>query len=165
MLPSNLLQPVPMTSLGGLNCHVYTGGSHEITLVQNRLDQFGRDYTVEADGEKSTIIDAISPSVPERHLMGRVNNLLVRAVGGRDSEWWKVFNVTLSLDFEIKWEDQEIDLEDLKTRLRLLTYFRYKFGPTYVCRLSQLKDGIVNVEMVEKGNSERSLRACLGLPG
>lgn len=170
MLLSPMWTFVEMTSLGGLRCQVYTGSLNELASTRKFLDQEGRTWLSEAVGNQWSCIDVISPTIPEWRKIGNERNMKVQISptdpNNFESECISAESLMLKPGhpFFVKWGNADLDLSDDRTRQRLLTYFRWKFGGGNYCELSQLGD-LVRVDLTRGCASLLSLRRCLGLHG
>lgn len=154
-----MMKHFEMVSLGGLHCQVYTGEESELSELEKLLD---KEKSLYAETERPFIVVVIPPGPELLEEIGREDKMFVRV---NERVHWDHISLKPSLIrlFQIKWCDQEINVSDNRTYLRLVTYFRWKMGPKNQCVLSQLEDGIVEVDMTYGCTDLSSLNRCLGV--
>lgn len=147
---------IEFRSLGGFKCRVLIDGAPD----QRHSVFLGCESILE--GKHFVLVFPLSSS--ELEDVGRLSQLSVQTSSG----WMGIKRLTpnelSARTFVMRWNDQDIDLGDLKTRLRLRIFFRSKFGRTVPIHLYQLSLGLIQVDLsTGSWSPEESLRLCLGL--
>lgn len=156
-----MLNPVLLKSLGGIRCQVYTGTPVELASLGEIMK--GREsLRMKMLGQESLIVMC---HLSEDELMEIGREEEIRILEPVSSYWEPIsyYQASLPLRFRLKWEDEKILLSDRRTRQRLLTYFRWKWGPEVFCEFHQLEDGSVSVDLTRACSATTSLGSCLGL--